>query len=180
MNNVQQQQKQRHQKKQKERHEIGISLSFNKRFPTWTCHLALKMSQKSPMRLHHTVWRTSLFTAYWDERLWLYCQFSLPHLYIFSLKCWENVLFELRDESFSKGMEVPQAAILPALSQQLPRTFGWPPPLDSKAAMSLSFFHCSRLLLLKYFTRILESAPRDPPEATTKPWGVEKSDKFKK
>ena len=24
--------------------------------------------------------------------------FSLPHLYIFSLKCWENVLFELRSE----------------------------------------------------------------------------------
>ena len=25
-------------------------------------------------------------------------QFSLPHLYSFSLKCWENVLFELRSE----------------------------------------------------------------------------------
>ena len=31
--------------------------------------------------LHHTVWRTSLFIAYSDER-WLYYQFSLLHWYI--------------------------------------------------------------------------------------------------
>ena len=51
----------------------------------------------SPEILHHTVWRTWLFIAYSDER-WLYYQFSLPHLYIFSLRGWENVLFELRSE----------------------------------------------------------------------------------
>ena len=39
----------------------------------------------SPEILHHTVWRTWLFIAYSDER-WLYYQFSLPHLYIFSIK----------------------------------------------------------------------------------------------
>ena len=32
-----------------------------------------------------------------DER-WLYYQFSLPHLYIFFLKVWENVHFELGSE----------------------------------------------------------------------------------
>ena len=48
--------------------------------------------------LHHTVWRTWLFITYSDERL-LYYQFSLPHLYSFWLKGWENVLFELGSES---------------------------------------------------------------------------------
>ena len=38
-----------------------------------------------------------LFIAYSDER-WLYYKFSLPHLCIFSLKGWENVLFELKSE----------------------------------------------------------------------------------
>ena len=48
----------------------------------------------SPEILHHTVWRTWLFIVYSYER-WLYYQFSLPHLYIFSVNGWENVLFEL-------------------------------------------------------------------------------------
>ena len=47
----------------------------------------------SPIILHHTVWRTWLFITHSDER-WLHYQFSLPHLYIFSLKGSENVLFE--------------------------------------------------------------------------------------
>ena len=47
--------------------------------------------------LHHTVWRTWLFTAYSYER-WFHYQFSLPHLYIslniLNLKrWWENVFF---------------------------------------------------------------------------------------
>ena len=44
--------------------------------------------------LQHAVW-TWLFIASSDER-GLYYQFSLPRLYIFSLKCWEDVLFALR------------------------------------------------------------------------------------
>ena len=52
----------------------------------------------SPEILHHTVRRTWLFITYSDEK-WLYYKFSLPHLYIFSLKGWENVLFELGRES---------------------------------------------------------------------------------
>ena len=51
----------------------------------------------SPEISHHTVWRTWLLIAYSDGR-WLHCRFSLPHSNIFSLKCWENVLFELRSE----------------------------------------------------------------------------------
>ena len=51
----------------------------------------------SPIIVHHTVWRTWLFITHSDER-WLHYQFSLPHLYIFSLKGSENVLFELRSE----------------------------------------------------------------------------------
>ena len=51
----------------------------------------------SPEILHHTVRRTWIFIAYSDERRLQY-KFSLPHLYIFSLKGWENVLFELRSE----------------------------------------------------------------------------------
>ena len=48
----------------------------------------------SPEIRHHTVWRTWLCTAYSDE--WrLYNHFSLPHLYISSLKGWENERFEL-------------------------------------------------------------------------------------
>ena len=47
----------------------------------------------SPIIVHHTVWRTWLFITHSDER-WLHYQFSLPHLYIFSLKGSENVLFE--------------------------------------------------------------------------------------
>ena len=39
----------------------------------------------SPQILHHTVWRTWLFTAYSDER-WLYYQFSLHHSHFFSLE----------------------------------------------------------------------------------------------
>ena len=54
----------------------------------------------SPEISHHTAWRTWLFIAYSDER-WLYYQFSLSHLYIFSLKGWENVLFECRSERFT-------------------------------------------------------------------------------
>ena len=42
--------------------------------------------------LPHTVWRTWLFIAYSDGR-WLYCQFSLLHLYISLLEGWENALF---------------------------------------------------------------------------------------
>ena len=38
-----------------------------------------------PEILHHTVWRTWLFTAYLDER-WFQHQFSLPHLYIIFLE----------------------------------------------------------------------------------------------
>ena len=51
----------------------------------------------SPEIQHQTAWRTWLFLAYPDER-WLYYQFSLPHLYIFSLKGRENVPFELGSE----------------------------------------------------------------------------------
>ena len=47
----------------------------------------------SPIIVHHPVRRTWLFVPYSDER-WLHYQFSLPHLYIFSLKGSENVLFE--------------------------------------------------------------------------------------
>ena len=43
---------------------------------------------------HHTVWGTWLFIVSSDRR-WLYYQFLLPYLYIFALKGWENVLFEL-------------------------------------------------------------------------------------
>ena len=50
-----------------------------------------------PEILHHTVRRTWLIIAYSDER-WLYYEFLLPYLYIFSLKGWENGLFELRSE----------------------------------------------------------------------------------
>ena len=55
----------------------------------------------SPEILRHTVWRTWLFIAYSGER-WLYYKFLLPHLYIFSLRGWENVLFELRSERVKK------------------------------------------------------------------------------
>ena len=51
----------------------------------------------SPDILHHTVWRTRVFIACSDDR-WLYYQFSLLHLYIFFLKGWETVLFELGSE----------------------------------------------------------------------------------
>ena len=50
-----------------------------------------------PEILHHTVRRTWLIIAYSDER-WLSYKFSLSHLCIFSLKGWENGLFELRSE----------------------------------------------------------------------------------
>ena len=55
-----------------------------------------------PELSHHAVWRTWLFIAYSDER-WLYHQFLLPHSYIFSFKCWENVLFELGSERVRSG-----------------------------------------------------------------------------
>ena len=38
---------------------------------------------------HHTVWRTWLFIAYWDEK-WLYYKFSLHHSYNRFLKGWEK------------------------------------------------------------------------------------------
>ena len=70
-----------------------------------TCHFISPFTPKSDQCqispaapaeiLHHTVWTTWLFIANSDER-WLYYQFSLPHLQIFPLKCWENVPFELR------------------------------------------------------------------------------------
>ena len=49
----------------------------------------------SPEILHHTVWRILVFKLINTERGLCY-QFSLPRLYIFFLKCWENVLFYLR------------------------------------------------------------------------------------
>ena len=61
----------------------------------WTLPLRVINYQISPAAsaeiFQHTAWITSLFVANSDER-WLYCQFSLPNIYIFSLKCWENVL----------------------------------------------------------------------------------------
>ena len=63
----------------------------------------------SPEILHRTVWRAWLFVAFSDERWWYY-QFSLSHSYIFSLKGWENVLFELtvyRSEEGSLQMALP-------------------------------------------------------------------------
>ena len=46
----------------------------------------------------HTVWRTWLFIAYSGERRPYNQWFSLHPLHIFSLRGWENVLFELRSE----------------------------------------------------------------------------------
>ena len=40
-----------------------------------------RISPAASPEIHHTVWRTWLFIAYWDER-WLYHHFSPPHLYI--------------------------------------------------------------------------------------------------
>ena len=57
----------------------------------------------SPETLRHTVWRTWLFIAYSGER-WLYYKYLLPHLYIFSLRGWENVLFELRSERVNTAL----------------------------------------------------------------------------
>ena len=59
----------------------------------WIFHI--RFLNRTPEILHQAVWRTWLFIAYSDQK-GLYYQFSLPHLNIFSLKCWENVLFELR------------------------------------------------------------------------------------
>ena len=50
-----------------------------------------------PEILHHTVWRIWLSIAYSDER-WLYCQFSLPHLYISLWKAGRIILFNLVSE----------------------------------------------------------------------------------
>ena len=47
--------------------------------------------------LHSTVWITWLFIAYSDER-WLYLLILTTSLVHFSLKGWENVLFELGSE----------------------------------------------------------------------------------
>ena len=51
----------------------------------------------SPEILHHTVWRTWLFIAYSDERWSYYLLLATPLIH-FSLKRWENVLFELGTE----------------------------------------------------------------------------------
>ena len=61
-----------------------------------------------PEILHHTVRRTWLFIAYSDDK-WSYYKFSLSHLCIFSLKGWENGLFELRSECHF--FSVPQEAV---------------------------------------------------------------------
>ena len=55
--------------------------------------------------LRHTVWRTWLFIAYSDER-WLYYQFSLHHLYLFYLKGWESVRFELGSERVNHCLDI--------------------------------------------------------------------------
>ena len=74
----------------------------------------------SPEIVHHTVWRTWLFIAYSDER-WLHYQFLLLHLHTFSLKCSENVLFELRSERVDR--------IIPIIGTsgiwQMSRTIDW-------------------------------------------------------
>ena len=57
----------------------------------------------SPEILHHTVWRTWLFIAYYVDK-WLYYQFSLHHSYISLLKGWENVLLELGSERVKTRM----------------------------------------------------------------------------
>ena len=51
-----------------------------------------QISPPAPPEILH-----SFFIAYSDER-WLQHKFSLPHLCIFSLKGWENVILELRSE----------------------------------------------------------------------------------
>ena len=60
----------------------------------------------SPEMLHGTVWRTWLFKAYTDER-WLYYRFSLPRLYIVSVKGWESIIFELGSERVSLDVTSP-------------------------------------------------------------------------
>ena len=73
-----------------------------KKIELLTLSLLRVINVKFPLQPHqkyytHTVRRTWLFIAYSGER-WLYYKFLLPHLYIFSLRGWENVLFELRSE----------------------------------------------------------------------------------
>ena len=55
----------------------------------------------SPEISHNTVRRTWLFIAYSDKR-WISYQFSLPHVCISNIKCWENVLIELGSERVKK------------------------------------------------------------------------------
>ena len=50
-----------------------------------------------PVILHHTVWRTWLFIAYSDWKMIILPILTTPLIY-FSLKGWENVLFELGSE----------------------------------------------------------------------------------
>ena len=59
--------------------------------------------EASPEILHHTVWRTSLFIvdSDWKKIIVPILTTSLIH---FSLKGWENVLFELRCESSSSHL----------------------------------------------------------------------------
>ena len=49
-------------------------------------------------RYHHTVWRTWLFIAYSDEDHDHTTNLTYTSLIHFSLKVWENVLFELGSE----------------------------------------------------------------------------------
>ena len=51
-----------------------LSLNLSLPISNFSCSLTINI-------IHHTAWRTWLFIAYSNER-WLYCHFSLPHLYI--------------------------------------------------------------------------------------------------
>ena len=77
--------------------EESLNLSSSHNYQL-TLSLLRVINVKFPLPPHQKYWhhtvvrRTWLFIAYSDEKL-LYYKFSLPHLYIFSLKGRENVLF---------------------------------------------------------------------------------------
>ena len=76
----------------------------------------------SPEILHHPVWRTWMFIAYWVDK-WLYYQFSLHRSYVFLLKGWENVLLELGSERVKEWFQISPAASPEILHHTVWRTW---------------------------------------------------------
>ena len=94
--------------------ECQASLLTLSRLPSDQLHIS---PAASPETWHHTVWRTWLLIPY-SDKIWLYSQFSIPHLYIAFRRLGECAFNWLGSERVNLHRSEPRSIIFPRLTNQ--------------------------------------------------------------